>query len=142
MVDSIYREIILDHTKHPRNFGELDPADFTAEDTNPLCGDQIRMDLRVQDGVVTDVKFSGRGCAVSLASASILTELVMGMPLDEVRTLTKDDVLEELGIPVSPARMKCALLGFNVLNLSLAIGDAHPAHGAVETNAKSVEAIR
>lgn len=135
MADSIYREIILDHSKNPRNFGELDPADLTGEDTNPLCGDQIRMDLRVEDGMVVDVKFSGRGCAVSMASASILTELVMGMPLDEVRTLTKDDVLEEIGIPVSPARMKCALLGFNVLNLSLAIGDAH-------ARSESAEAIR
>ena len=132
MTDSIYREIILDHSKHPRNFGELDPADLTAEDTNPLCGDQIRMDLRIADGIVADVKFSGRGCAVSLASASILTELVMGKPLAEVRALTKDDVLEEIGIPVSPARMKCALLGFNVLTLSLAIGDAHPGHAHAE----------
>ena len=132
MTDSIYREIILDHSKNPRNFGELDPADLTAEDTNPLCGDQIRMDLRLDGGVVSDVKFSGRGCAVSLASASILTELVMGRPLDEVRALTKDEVLEEIGIPVSPARMKCALLGFNVLNLSLAIGDAHPGHATAE----------
>jgi nitrogen fixation NifU-like protein len=128
MADSLYREVILDHYKNPRNFGKLDPADFTAEDTNPLCGDQIRVDLRVEDGVVADVKFTGRGCAVSLASASILTELVMGMPLEEVRALTKDDMLEEIGIPVSPARMKCALLGFNVMNLGLAIGDAHPEH--------------
>lgn len=132
MADSLYREVILDHYKNPRNFGELDPADFTAEDTNPLCGDQIRVDLRVEDGVVADVKFTGRGCAVSLASASILTELVMGMPLDEVRELTKDDLLEEIGIPVSPARMKCALLGFNVMNLGLAIGDAHPEHAHAE----------
>lgn len=132
MADSLYREVILDHYKNPRNFGELDPADFTAEDTNPLCGDQIRVDLRVEDGVVADVKFTGRGCAVSLASASILTELVMGMPLDEVRELTKDDMLEEIGIPVSPARMKCALLGFNVMNLGLAIGDAHPEHAHAE----------
>lgn len=142
MADSIYREIILDHSKNPRNFGEMDPADLTAEDTNPLCGDQIRMDLRVEDGVVADVKFSGRGCAVSLASASILTELVMGMPLDEVRTLTNDDVLEEIGIPVSPARMKCALLGFNVLNLSLAIGDAHAGHTSVGASSEPAGAVR
>ena len=143
MTDSIYREIILDHSKHPRNFGELDPADLTAEDTNPLCGDQIRMDLRVEDGVVADVKFSGRGCAVSLASASILTELVMGKPLAEVRALTKDDVLEEIGIPVSPARMKCALLGFNVLHLSLAIGDAHPGHAHPgHAHAEPAEVVR
>ena len=132
MADSLYREIVLDHYKNPRNFGELDPADYTAEDTNPLCGDQIRMDLAVADGVVTDVRFTGRGCAVSLASASMLTELVKGMPLQEVRALTKDDVLEEIGVPVGPSRLKCALLGFNVLNLSLAIGDAHPEHGAIQ----------
>ncbi len=143
MVDSIYREIILDHTRNPRNFGELDPADFTAEDTNPLCGDQIRMDLRVEDGVVADVKFSGRGCAVSMASASILTELVLGQPLADVRQLTKDDLLEEIGIPVSPARMKCALLGFNVLHLSLAIGDAHPGHAHPgHAHAEPAEVVR
>ena len=137
-MDDMYREEILSHYKRPRNWGPLEDPDLEFEDTNPLCGDQIRMDLRVDDGIVTDVKFSGRGCAVSLASASILTELVMGKPLDEVRALTKDDVLEEIGIPVSPARMKCALLGFNVLNLSLAIGDAHPGHA----HAQPAEATR
>jgi nitrogen fixation NifU-like protein len=119
MVDSIYREIILDHYKQPRNFGTLDPADLSAEDSNPLCGDEVRIDLAVRDGIVEDVKFTGRGCAVSIASASILTELVKGKPLEEVRQLTREELLEEIGIPVSPARMKCALLGYHVLNLSL-----------------------
>ena len=100
-MDSMYREIILEHHKSPHNFGTLDPADYTAEDTNPLCGDQIRMDLRVENNVVTDVAFSGRGCAVSIASATMLTDMVKGMSLDEVRESHKDDMLEEIGIPVS-----------------------------------------
>ena len=124
-MDSLYKEIVLDHYKNPHNFGTLDPADYTAEDSNPLCGDQVRMDLRVEDGIVTDVKFSGRGCAVSMASASILTDMIMGQPLEEVRAITRDDLLEEIGIPVSPARMKCATLGLTVLNLSLALKEAH-----------------
>ena len=115
MVDSLYREIILDHYRNPRNKGTLDPHDYSYEDVNPLCGDEIRIDVRVADDKVSDIKFSGRGCAVSQASASILTEMVEGMTLDEVKALTKDDLLEELGIPVSPARLKCALLGLKVL---------------------------
>jgi nitrogen fixation protein NifU and related proteins len=115
MVDSLYREIILDHYRNPRNKGTLDPHDYTYEDVNPLCGDEIRIDVRVADDKVSDIKFSGRGCAISQASTSILTEMVEGMSLDEVKALTKDDLLEELGIPVSPARLKCALLGLKVL---------------------------
>jgi nitrogen fixation NifU-like protein len=115
MTDSIYREIILDHNRNPRNRGTLDPADFTFFDTNPLCGDEVRIDLRVAADRVSEIKFSGRGCAVSLASTSILTEMVEGLSLDEVKALTKDDLLEEVGIPVSPARLKCALLGLKVL---------------------------
>ncbi len=115
MVDSLYREIILDHNKNPRNKGTLDPADFSYEDTNPLCGDEIRIDVRVEDDRVSDIKFSGRGCAISQASTSILTEMVMGQPLSEVKSLSRDDLIEELGIPLSPARMKCALLGLKVL---------------------------
>jgi nitrogen fixation protein NifU and related proteins len=128
-MDSLYKEIVLDHYKNPHNFGELDPADYTAEDSNPLCGDQIRIDMRVDDGIVTDIKFSGRGCAVSMASTSILTDLVLGQPLDEVRAITKDDLLGESGIPVSPARMKCATLGLNVLRVSLALKEAHSHSG-------------
>ena len=115
MVDSLYRDIILDHYRNPRNKGTLDPADYSYEDVNPLCGDEIRIDVQVADDKVSDIKFSGRGCAVSQASVSILTEMVEGMSLDEVKALTKDDMLEELGIPVSPARLKCALLGLKVL---------------------------
>lgn len=115
----LYREIILDHNRNPRNRGTLDPADFSYEDTNPLCGDEVRIDLRVANGRVAEIKFSGRGCAVSQASTSILTEMVQDMPLDEVKALTKDDLLDELGIPVSPARLKCALLGLKVLKAGI-----------------------
>src|SRR5215217_7077927 len=119
MAENLYREIILDHYRNPRNKGILDPADYSYEDTNPLCGDEIRIDLRVNDGVVTEVAQSGRGCAISQASASILTDMIEGRPLDEVKTLTKDDLLDELGIPVSPARLKCALLPLKVLKAGI-----------------------
>jgi nitrogen fixation NifU-like protein len=119
MAENLYREIILDHYRNPRNKGTLDPADYTYEDTNPLCGDEVRIDLRVNDGKVDEVRFSGRGCAISQASASMLTELVEGQPLDEVKALTKDDLLEELGVPISPARMKCALLPLKVLKAGI-----------------------
>jgi len=113
--DSIYREIILEHYKYPSNKGTLDPNDFTYEDVNPLCGDEIRIDVRVKDDRVSEIKFSGRGCAVSQASASILTEMVEGKTLDEVKAIGRDELLDEIGIPVSPARMKCAMLGLKVL---------------------------
>lgn len=124
MADSLYRETILDHYRNPRNKGTLDPADYSYEDTNPLCGDEVRIDLRVENDRVSDIKFTGRGCAVSLAATSILTEMVHGQPLADVKALTKDDLLDELGIPVSPARLKCALLGLKVLKAGL-YGVAH-----------------
>lgn len=117
--DSIYREIILDHYQNPRNRGILDPNDFTYEDNNPLCGDEIRIDVRVKDGAVNDVAFSGQGCAISQASASILMELVEGKSLDEVKIIGKEELLEELGIELSPARLKCALLSLKVLKAGL-----------------------
>jgi nitrogen fixation NifU-like protein len=119
MVDSLYRDIILDHYRNPRHKGILDPHDYSYEDVNPLCGDEIRIDIRVEDDKVSEIAFSGRGCAVSQASTSMLTEMVEGMTLDEVKALTKDDMLEELGIPVSPARLKCALLGLKVLKAGI-----------------------
>jgi nitrogen fixation protein NifU and related proteins len=114
-VADLYREQILDHYRNPRNYGMIEDPDITYEDTNPLCGDRIRIDLRVQDGKIAEVKFSGRGCAISQAAASILTEIVDGQDLDEVRNITADDILDELAIPISPARIKCALLGLKVL---------------------------
>jgi nitrogen fixation NifU-like protein len=117
--DSIYREIILDHYQNPRHRGTLDPNDYTYEDSNPLCGDEVRIDVRVKDGAVDEIAFSGQGCAISMASASILTELVEGRPLDEVKALGKQELLEELGIELSPARLKCALLSLKVLKAGI-----------------------
>jgi nitrogen fixation protein NifU and related proteins len=111
----LYRENILEHYQNPSNFGTIDEPDITYEDTNPLCGDRIRIDLRIVDGKIAEIKFSGRGCAISQASASILTEMVDGEDLDSVRELSAQDILDELAIPISPARVKCALLGLKVL---------------------------
>jgi len=115
--EQFYREYILDHYKNPRNFGRIEAADIMHEEYNPLCGDMVGMDFRVRDGVIEDVKFHGRGCAISQASASLLTERLKGMTLDEAQQVGKDDVLEELGIDISPARLKCALLSLKVLKV-------------------------
>ncbi|MCS7050175.1 MAG: SUF system NifU family Fe-S cluster assembly protein [Thermomicrobium sp.] len=114
-MSDLYREQILDHYQNPRNYGTLDHPDRSFEDSNPLCGDRIRIDLKIADDRIVDIRFSGRGCAISQASASILTELVKGKSLDEVRELGAQDLLDELGVPISPARRKCALLSLKVL---------------------------
>ena len=119
MADDIYREIILDHYKNPRNKGVLDPHDYSYEDVNPLCGDEIRMDVQTDGERVTNIRFSGRGCAISQAAASILTEMVEGQPLDDVKAISREDLLDELGVPISPARMKCAMLGLKVLKAGI-----------------------
>jgi nitrogen fixation NifU-like protein len=115
--DQFYREFILDHYKNPRNFGRLEGADISHEEYNPLCGDLVGMDFRIADGVIEDVRFHGRGCAISQASASLMTERLRGLSLEEARQISKDDVLEELGIDISPARLKCALLTLKVLKV-------------------------
>src|SRR6202035_3915675 len=99
----MYREYILDHYKDPRNYGKLAEPDVHCEDTNPLCGDQLGMDLQVEDNLVTAVRFQGRGCAISQASASMLSEMIEGKTVNEVIRLGKEDVLDALGIPISPA---------------------------------------
>jgi nitrogen fixation NifU-like protein len=120
-MDELYRDFILDHYRNPRNAGTLPNPDATYEDNNPLCGDKIRMDLCIADGKVTDVRFAGRGCAISMASASLLTEQIKGMPLADIAKLGKDEVLANIGITISAARLKCALLGIKVLKQALAM---------------------
>ena len=115
--DQFYREFILDHYKNPRNFGRIDGADISHEEYNPLCGDLVGMDFSVRDGVIDDVRFHGRGCAISQASASLLTERLKGISLEEARKISKEDVFEDLGIDISPARIKCALLSLKVLKV-------------------------
>jgi nitrogen fixation NifU-like protein len=131
-MDSIYKEQILDHYKNPRNYGRLDDPDIHVEANNPLCGDRLFMDLKVKDGVVQEVAFSGRGCAISQASASLLTEEMAGRRLDDLAGTTRQDVLDNLGIEVSYARMKCALLSLGLLRLALAEAGVSIAAGLEE----------
>jgi len=115
-VDDLYREQIIDRYKNPQMRGSLDPHDYTYEDDNPLCGDRIRIDLRVNgEGKINEAAFSGEGCAISQAAADLLTERVVGMSLDEVKSYTKDELIEMLGIDLGPVRLKCALLSLKVL---------------------------
>ena len=120
MSDDIYREIILDHYRNPRNKGKLAVADVSVHDSNPLCGDEIDMHLKIDSNTVQDVKFEGRGCAISQASASMLTEMVMGKDLEFIKELKKEDILENIGLTnLGPARIKCALLSLKVLKVGM-----------------------
>jgi nitrogen fixation NifU-like protein len=115
-MDDLYRQVIIDRNKNPQFRGELNPHDISFEDENPLCGDHIRIDLRVDDNdIVTEAVFSGHGCAISTASADLLIESIIGKKIDEVKTLDKDDVLDLIGIELGPVRLKCALLSLKVL---------------------------
>jgi nitrogen fixation NifU-like protein len=119
-MDDLYREIIIERYKNPLFKGELDPHDLSFEDENPLCGDHIRVDLRLDgEGKVKEAAFSGHGCAISQASADLLLESVIGKSLDEVKQLNKQDVLDNLGIELGPVRLKCALLSLKVLKSSV-----------------------
>jgi nitrogen fixation NifU-like protein len=118
--EDIYREIILDHYRNPRNKGRISDADVSFHDSNPLCGDEIDIHLKVENDIVKDIKFEGRGCAISQASASMLTEMVLNKSLTSVKELGKDDILENIGlVNLGPARIKCALLSLKVLKMSM-----------------------
>lgn len=115
-MDDLYREVILEHYKNPSYRGELDPHDISFEDENPLCGDHIRIDLRVdENNRVSEAGFSGHGCAISQASADLLLESIIGKDLDAIKALNKQDILDLLGIELGPVRLKCALLSLKVL---------------------------
>jgi nitrogen fixation NifU-like protein len=126
MTDDLYRELIIDRYKNPLYRGTLDPHDISFEDDNPLCGDHIRIDLRVDsEDRVSVVAFDGHGCAISQASADLLAESIIGKPLEEVKLLTKQDVLDLLGIELGPVRLKCALLSLKVLKAGVyGLGEA------------------
>ena len=120
-MDDLYRDYILEHYRAPHNFGTLEHPDATYEGYNPLCGDRITMMLAIDEaGTVSDVAFTGRGCAISQASASLLTDEIKGKPLDHAAGMAPQDVLDLLGIDISPARMKCAMLSFDTLQKTLA----------------------
>jgi len=117
--DELFRENILDHYKHPRNHGILEHPDITYQDANPLCGDELRMDFKLADGRIDQVRFSGHGCSISQASASMLCESIEGKTLDEVKKISREDVLEMLGIELGPVRLKCALLALKTMKAGI-----------------------
>jgi len=125
-MDDLYRELIIDRYKNPLFRGKLDPHDISFEDDNPLCGDHIQIDLRVDArGSVTEAAFEGHGCAISQASADLLIESILGKTVEEVKKLNKQDVLDMLGIELGPVRLKCALLSLKVLKAGVyGIGEA------------------
>jgi nitrogen fixation protein NifU and related proteins len=125
-MDDLYREIIIEHYKHPSYRGRLDPHDIQFADNNPLCGDHIEITLRTDDhGNVADARFNGHGCAISQASADLLMESIIGKPVEEVKQLNKQDVLDMLGIDLGPVRLKCALLSLKVLKAGVyGLGEA------------------
>ncbi len=125
-MDDLYREVIIEHYKNPGFRGKLDPHDISFEDSNPLCGDHIQIDLRIgADGVITDARFDGHGCAISQASADLLIESIIGKPVEEIKQLKKQNILDLLGIELGPVRLKCALLSLKVLKAGVyGLGEA------------------
>lgn len=120
MSSEIYQEIILDHYRKPRNYGVLERPTMKFHDANPLCGDMIEMNLKLNgSNMIDDIRFTGRGCAISQASASMLTELVKGKTIDDIKNMTKEDVVKMLGIELGPVRIKCALLSLKVLKMAV-----------------------
>ena len=119
--EQLYRDFILDHYKNPRNHGRLDHPDAEAEGQNPLCGDEVAIYVAFADDgeTIDEVKFSGRGCAISQAATSMLMEMVQGRSASDVARLDKDELLEEIGIPLTPVRLKCAMLGLTTLKVAL-----------------------
>jgi nitrogen fixation NifU-like protein len=122
-LNELYQQVILDHYKRPRNFGELEPHDAEAFEKNPLCGDELGVQIRVKDGTIDALRFHGHGCAISQAAASIASEELVGMPLQEAAALPADWMIDLLGIDVSATRRKCALLGLKVVRSAAGVDD-------------------
>ena len=120
-MDDMYREQILEHSKYPHNSGTLEHPSISHEEHTPLCGDRVRMDLLIEDGIITDVRFTGKGCAISQATASLLTDEIKGKSVDDAKAFSKDDLLDMIGIPLdkNPVRLKCALLSLKTLKAGL-----------------------
>jgi len=137
-MDDLYRDYILEHYRRPHNFGALEYANASHEGANPLCGDRITLQLRLSDGKIAGVGFTGRGCAISQASASLLTDEIKGKSAQDAAAMTSQDVLDLLGIEISPARLKCALLSLETLQH--AIADAGQPAAAAATAAPETEA--
>ena len=121
MGDGIYKENIIDHYKNPRNKGKLENPDIKHRELNPLCGDQIEITIKLNDDSIAEIKFDGHGCAISQSSASMLTEKVKNLSLEDVNNISKDDVVDMLSIPISPVRLKCAILCLDTLKNSILI---------------------
>jgi nitrogen fixation NifU-like protein len=119
MTEGVYKELVLDHYRHPRNYGDLPDANARAKDSNVLCGDTIEMQLRLNRDRIEDVRFRGQGCAISIASASMLTELSKGKPISEIKKLGKKEIIKLLGADPGLTRMECALLGLKVLKMAI-----------------------
>ena len=132
-MDDLYRDYILEHYRRPHNFGVIEAPTATQEGSNPLCGDRITLQLGIEDGVLQRVGFTGRGCAISQASASLLTDEIKGKPLTEVESFRADDLLDLLGIDISPARLKCAMLSHETLQKALAETDSAASDAKPET---------
>jgi nitrogen fixation protein NifU and related proteins len=126
-MDDLYRDEILEHYRRPHNFGTLDEPSAVFEGANPLCGDRITLMLGIDSGVIEEVAFTGRGCAISQASASMLTDSIKGKPVTDAALIERDDVLEQLGIEISPARLKCAILSLETLRGALRDREEPPA---------------
>ncbi|RRR67693.1 MAG: SUF system NifU family Fe-S cluster assembly protein [Candidatus Viridilinea halotolerans] len=127
-MDDLYQQQIIEHARHPHNFGTLDGATIVHEEHNPLCGDKVRIELIIEADVITDVRFSGQGCAISQASASLLTDELKGMRVATAKAYHKDDLLELIGIPLNknPTRLRCALLSLKALKVGLyGVGHIH-----------------
>ncbi len=119
MDDELYRENLMDHYRHPRHHGAFDVPDAAADGHNPLCGDQVAVQVRLEGGRIGEMRFTGNGCAVSQAATSMLTDLVQGLTVEEAAALPSQAILDELGIPLSPMRVKCAVLGLGTLKVAL-----------------------